>query len=49
MTEVVTLLKRFKGDAAKTRSEVRMEWGITGQYLSFSPMKITITCPSFSY
>ena len=31
-TEVVTLLKRFKGDAAKTRSEVRKELGIIGQY-----------------
>jgi len=34
-TEVVTLLERFKGDAAKTRSEVRKELGITGQYHSF--------------
>ena len=34
MTEVVTLLKRFKGDAAKTRSEVRKELGINGQYYS---------------
>jgi len=31
-TEVVTLLERFKKDAAKTRSEVRMELGINGQY-----------------
>ena len=31
-TEVVTLLERFKSDAAKTRSEVRMELGINGQY-----------------
>ena len=31
-TEVVTLLERFKSDAAKTRSEVRKELGITGQY-----------------
>ena len=31
-TEVVALLKRFKSDAAKTRSEVRKELGITGQY-----------------
>jgi len=30
-TEVVTLLERFKSDAAKTRDEVRMELGITGQ------------------
>ena len=34
-TEVVTLLERFKSDAAKTRSEVRKELGITGQYPSF--------------
>ena len=30
-TEVVNLLERFKGDAAKTRSEVRLELGITGE------------------
>jgi len=36
-TEVVTLLERFQSDAAKTRSEVRKELGITGQcYCSFS-------------
>jgi len=42
-TEVVSLLERFKSDATKTRSEVRLELGITtGQsahlliYLSFS-------------
>ena len=34
-TEVVTLLERFKSDAAKTRSEVRKELGINGQYPSF--------------
>jgi len=34
-TEVVALLERFKSDAAKTRSEVRMELGISCQYLSF--------------
>jgi len=34
-TEVVTLLERFRSDAAKTRSEVRKELGITGQYPSF--------------
>jgi len=33
--EVVSLLERFKSDAAKTRSEVRKELGITGQYHSF--------------
>ena len=33
--EAVSLLKRFKSDAAKTRSEVRKELGITGQYPSF--------------
>jgi len=31
-TEVVTLLERFKGDAAKTRSELRKQLGINGQY-----------------
>ena len=31
-TEVVSLLERFKSDAAKTRSEVRKELGITGHY-----------------
>jgi len=30
-TEVVNLLERFKGDAAKTRSEVRLELGINGE------------------
>jgi len=35
MTEVVTLLERFKSDAAKTRSEIRKELGINGQYHSF--------------
>jgi len=30
-TEVVSLLERFKSDAARTRSEVRMELGINGQ------------------
>ena len=34
-TEVATLLERFKSDAAKTRSEVRKELGINGQYHSF--------------
>jgi len=31
-TEIANLLERFKSDAAKTRSEVRKELGITGQY-----------------
>ena len=31
-TDVVTPLERFKSDASKTRSEVRMELGINGQY-----------------
>ena len=35
-TEVVTLLERFKSDAAKTRSEVRLELGINGQYPYYS-------------
>ena len=34
-TEVVTLLERFKNDAAKTRSEVRKELGINGQYSDY--------------
>jgi len=29
-TEVATMLERFKSDAAKTRSEVRKQLGITG-------------------
>jgi len=40
-TEVASLLERFKSDAAKTRSEVRLELGITGQSLySISPLII---------
>ena len=35
-TEVVTLLERFKSDAAKTRSEVRIQLRITGQCCSRS-------------
>ena len=34
-TEVVTLLERFKSDAAKTRSEVRMELGSLGMVPGF--------------
>ena len=41
-TEVVILLERFKSDAAKTRSEVRKELGISGQFS-------TPTIPSYSY
>ena len=33
--EIVTLLERFKGDAAKTRSEVKKELGINGQSVPF--------------
>jgi len=33
--EVASLLERFKSDAAQTRSEIRKELGITGQYHSF--------------
>jgi len=33
--EAVALLERFKSDAAETRSEVRKELGITGQFHSF--------------
>ena len=38
-TDVVTLLERFKSDASKTRSEVRMELGINGQFYNsyYSP------------
>jgi len=34
--EVVTLLERFKKDATKTRSEIRKELGINGQYSNYS-------------
>jgi len=34
-TEVATLLERFQSDASKTRSEVRKELGINGQYYSY--------------
>ena len=34
-TEVATLLERFKNDASKTRSEVRKELGINGQYFYY--------------
>jgi len=34
-TETAILLERFKSDAAKTRSEVRKELGINGQYSSY--------------
>ena len=33
-TEVVSLLERFKSDASKTRSKVRLELGITGKSVS---------------
>ena len=33
--KVASLLERFKSDAAKTRSEVRKELGINGQYSYF--------------
>jgi len=33
-TEVVSLLERFKSDATKTRSEVRLELRITGKSVS---------------
>ena len=41
-TEVATLLERFESDAAKTRSEVRKELGIAGQYYFYY-------CYSYSY
>jgi len=34
-TKVATLLERFKSDAAKTRSEVRQELGVNGQYYPY--------------
>ena len=45
-TEVETLLERFKSDASKTRSEVRLELRITGQFLhlpSYSWPKFGLT------
>jgi len=42
-TEVATLLERFQDDASKTRSEVRLELGITGQSAVFplqTPLRI---------
>ena len=45
-TEVVTLLEKFKSDAAKIRSEVRKEFGINGRYsyyyYYYSPISISI-------
>jgi len=45
-TEVLTLLERFKSDAAKIRSEVRKEFGINGRYsyyyYYYSPISISI-------
>jgi len=46
-TEAVTLLERFKSDAAKTRSEVRRELGITGQYYSYYYYSIIFLFSSF--
>jgi len=43
-TEVVALLERFKSDAAKTKSEIRKELGINGQYYSYYYYS-----PSYSY
>jgi len=43
-TEVVTLLERFKSDAAKTRGEVRLELGINGQYYSYYYYSILFLC-----
>ena len=44
--EVVTLLERFKSDAAKTRSEVRKQLGINGRY-SYSYYSILLLFTSF--
>ena len=46
-TEMLTLLERFKSDAAKTRSEVRRELGITGQYYSYYYYSILFLFSSF--
>jgi len=42
-TDVVHLLERFKNDASKTRSEVRNELGITGQYYAFIHFHFSLT------
>jgi len=44
-TEVVSLLERFRSDATKTRSEMRMELGIPGQsvHLLLAPGSIKIS------
>ena len=34
--EALTLLERFKSDATRTRSELRMELGITGRSIHIS-------------
>ena len=34
-TEVATLLERFKSDPTKTRSELRKELGMNGQYYCY--------------
>lgn len=33
-TEVVSLLERFKANPIQTRSEIKMEVGVTGKYYS---------------
>jgi len=43
----VTLLERFKSDAAKTRSEVRKELGINGQYSYYYYYSILFLFSSF--
>jgi len=48
-TEVVTLLERFKSDAARTRSEVRKELGINGQYSYYYSILFLFLFSSFSF
>ena len=41
-TEVVTLLERFKSDATKTRSEIRLELGINGTSIHPSSSSLSV-------
>jgi len=44
-SEIVTLMERFKSDAAKTRSEVRKELGITtGQSVHLAHISVPFSC-----
>jgi len=46
--EVVSLLERFKSDPTKTRSEVRLQLGINGQYYSYSYLLLLFPLIPFS-